>query len=247
MRFASHTVVVTGASRGLGRHFAEAFAREGAFVVVGYRARKDEAEATLAACRAHGADGMSLAVDVRDRASVQTAFDAVFAARGSVDVLINNAGVHRDGMFALERPDDWDEVLGVNLGGVHHCTHAVARPMMARRSGAIVNVASVSAMRAVAGRSSYAATKAGVVAFTRVVARELAPHGVRVNALIPGFVDAGMAERMDRRAKETTREAIPLGRFGAPAEIAAAALFLASNEARYVVGHALVVDGGLTS
>jgi 3-oxoacyl-[acyl-carrier protein] reductase len=246
MRFSDRTVAITGASRGLGRHLAIAFAREGAFVAIGYRARRDEAESTLAACRDVGGSGELLAIDVRDREMVRGAFAALEQQRGGIDVLVNNAGVQHDGPFALGRADDWDEVVAVNLGGVVHCTHAVARPMMARRRGAIVNVASASALRASDGRTSYAASKAGVLGFTRVVARELGPHGVRVNALVPGFVDTGMAARMDHRLQESSRAAIPLGRFAKPEEVAAAALFLASDDAAYVIGHALVVDGGVS-
>jgi 3-oxoacyl-[acyl-carrier protein] reductase len=246
-RFAGRTVAITGASRGLGRSLAVAFAREAAFVAVGYRTRRDEAEQTLAACREAGGDGLVFAVDVRDRAAVDAAFGALQGARGGLDVLVNNAGVQRDGLFAMSSAEDWDDVMAVNLDGVRHCTHAVARAMLARRSGAILNVASVSAIRTSDGRASYTASKAGVLAFTRVIARELAPHGVRVNALVPGYVDTGMAARMDRRLQESAREAIPVGRFAAADEVAAAALFLTSDDARYVIGHALVVDGGLSA
>lgn len=246
MRFEDQCVVITGASRGLGRHLAVAFAAEGAYVAVGYRARRDDAQATLDSCREAGGDGELLGLDVRDHPAVRAALGELDRARAGIAVLVNNAGVARDGLLALGAPEDWDDVLAVNLGGTYHCTQAVARPMMGRGGGAIVNVASTSALRAVEGRSSYTTSKAAVIAFTRSVARELAPRGVRVNALVPGYVDTGMAARMDRGLKASAREAIPLGRFAAPEEIAAAALFLASEQARYIIGQALVVDGGLT-
>jgi len=246
MRFQDRCVVITGASRGLGRQLATAFAGEGAFVVVGYRSHGDEAEATLAACRDASGDGELWAVDVRDRAAVRSGLSAIDRDREGIAVLVNNAGIARDGLFAMASPDDWEEVLAVNLSGAHHCTQAVARSMMARGGGVVINVASASALRAVEGRAAYTTSKAGLLAFTRVVARELAPRGVRVNALVPGYVDTGMAARMDRRLQEQARQAIPAGRFAAPEEVAAAALFLASDEARYIMGQALVVDGGLT-
>lgn len=246
MRFHDWTVAITGASRGLGRHLALAFAREGAFVAVGYRARREEAELTLQACEQAGGAGTLLGADVRDRDALRDAFAELARQRGSIDVLVNNAAVQHDGPFVVGRAEEWDEVIGVNLTGVANCTHAVARAMMARRRGVIVNVASAAALRTTEGRTSYTASKAAVLAFTRVTARELAPHGVRVNALVPGFVDAGMAERMDHRLKESSRTAIPLGRFADATEIAAAALFLASDDASYLIGHALVVDGGVS-
>lgn len=245
-RFEGRTVAITGASRGLGRELAVAFAREGAFVAVGFRVRRDDAEATLRACREAGGNGELMAMDVRDRGAVRAAFDELLRMRGGIDVLVNNAGVTRDALFAMSSRADWDETLAVNLGGIFDCTQAVARPMMARGSGAIINVSSVSALRAGDGRASYATSKAGILAFTRVVARELAPHGVRVNAIVPGYVETGMAARMDHARRDQARAAIPIGRFGASEEIAAAALFLASDDARYVIGHALVVDGGLS-
>lgn len=246
MRFAGQTVAITGASRGLGRALAIAFAGEGAFVAVGYRVRRGDAEATLSACRQAGGDGTLMSLDVRERSSIRAAFDEVIGERAAIDVLINNAGVTRDGLFAMSTRADLDDVLAVNLSGSFECAQAVVRPMMARGRGAIINVSSISALRAGDGRASYAASKAGVLALTRVMARELAPHGVRVNALVPGYVDTGMAARMDHDRREQARAAVPAGRFAQPQEVAAAALFLASEEARYVVGHALVVDGGLS-
>jgi 3-oxoacyl-[acyl-carrier protein] reductase len=246
MRFSGRRVVVTGASRGLGRHLAVAFAREGAFVALGHRSRREEAEETLRICRDAGGDGDLLAFDVRDREAARRTLGELDRSCEGIDVLVNNAGVHRDALFAVGSPDDWDEVLSVNVTGVYNCTHAVARPMMARRRGTILNVASVSALRATDGRAAYATSKSAVIGFTRSIARELAPSGIRVNAIVPGYVDTGMAARLDWNKRKSAVEKVPVGRFATPDEICSAALFLASDDARYVVGHALVVDGGLS-
>ena len=245
-RFADQTVLVTGASRGVGRALAEAFGREGAFVLVAFHRREDAAAEALAAVLAAGGDGETLPLDVRDRAAVDRAVDRAVEARGALDVLVNNAGVVRDDHISLMDPGAWDEVLAVNLTGVFNCSRAALRPMMARRRGAIVNVASVAGLHASPGQANYAASKGGVVAFTRTVAAEVAPRGVRVNAVALGLLSTGMAARLDHRVARRQRDRIPLGRFGEAAEAAAAVLFLASDEASYLVGQTLVVDGGLS-
>jgi len=246
VRFADRTVVVTGASRGLGRHLAIAFAREGAFVGIGYRVRGEDAESTLALCREAGGDGALLAFDVADRAAVNDALARFGENRGGIDVLVNNAGINRDDFFAIGAPTDWDTVVDVNLTGTYNCSRAVVGGMLARRRGSIVNVASVAALRSSIGQTAYASSKAGVIGFSRALARELAGKGVRVNAVVPGFIDSGMAARLDWSRKKQATDAIPIGRFGTPEDVAAAVLFLASDDARYVLGHALVVDGGLS-
>ena len=246
-RFAEKTVLVTGGSRGLGRAMATAFAAEGACCVIGYLAREKDAAETLSQVRAKGGDGRALAFDVRDRAAVDAAVDSIVRERGRIDVLVNNAGVARDELFPLMEQESWDEVIATNLGGLFHCARAVVRPMLAAGKGAIVNVGAVSAMRASPGQVNYAASKGGLVAFTRALGAELAPRGVRVNAVIPGAIASGLAARMDRRIAERIRANIPAGRFGTAEEVARAVLFLASEEASYIVGHALVVDGGLSA
>jgi 3-oxoacyl-[acyl-carrier protein] reductase len=245
-RFEGQTVLVTGASRGLGRAIAVAFGAEGAHVVVGYRARGEDAAVTRAAVEAAGGSAEQAAFDVRDRRAVDAAVAGVLARRGAIDVLVNNAGASQDELFPLMSAESWDEVIAVNLSGVFHCARAVVRPMIAMGKGAIVNVASVAGLHASPGQANYAASKGGVVALTRTMAAELAPRGVRVNAIVPGLIATGMAARLDPRVAERKRERIPLGRFGAPDEVARAALFLASADASYLVGQALVVDGGLT-
>lgn len=244
-RFEGKSVLVTGASRGLGRGIAESFGREGARVGVGYRVRKDEAERTLAEITAAGGTGMLLAFDVRDPNSVEAAF-AEFARGAALDVLVNNAALVRDQSFVMMSTEYWEHVIAANLTGTYHCCRAAVPRMMAQRRGAIVNVASVAGMRASPGQANYAASKGGILALTGTLAAELAPRGVRVNAVVPGLLTTGMGQRLDQRIAENRRGAIPLGRFGAAEEVASAVLFLASDEASYIVGQSLVVDGGLS-
>jgi 3-oxoacyl-[acyl-carrier protein] reductase len=244
-RFEGKSVLVTGASRGLGRGIAEAFGREGARVGVGYRVRKDDAERTLGEIMANGGTGMSLALDVRDPKSVEASV-AEFARDAGLDVLVNNAALVRDQLFAMMSAEQWEQVIGANLTGTYHCCRAAVTRMMARRRGAIVNVASVAGLRASPGQANYAASKGGILALTGTLAAELAQFGIRVNAVVPGLLSTGMGQRLDRRIAEDRLTAIPLGRFGAADEVARAVLFLASDDASYIVGQSLVVDGGLS-
>lgn len=245
-RFAGARALITGASRGLGRAIALAFGAEGAHVWVGHTVRVDDAEAVAREIRDGGGSAAPLRFDVTDDAAVQAAITAALDERGAIDVLVHAAGVVRDGMFALSDAADWDEPVRVNLGGALRVTRAVVRPMMAAARGAIVHIASVAGMRASPGQVGYAASKGGLVAATRTLAAELAPRGIRVNAIVPGLCAAGMAQRLDRRLVAERVARIPVGRLGTAEEIASVALFLASDAASYVVGQAIVVDGGLS-
>jgi 3-oxoacyl-[acyl-carrier protein] reductase len=242
-RFEGRTVVVTGGSRGLGRAMAVAFAAEGAHVYVGFHRAEAEAAQTV---KQLGANGRALRFDVTKADEVERAFESVHATHGRVDVLVNNAGVTRDAPLALLEGDDWRDVLAVNLDGAYLCSKAVLAPMLHARKGAIVNVASASGVRASPGQAAYSASKRGLLGLTRTLAAELSVKGIRVNAVVPGLIDAGMVQRMDHRHRDRMKEHIPLGRLGTGEEVARAVLFLASDEAAYIVGAELPVDGGLT-
>lgn len=240
------TALVTGASRGLGRAIAERLAAAGAYVVVGFRRREEEARRTLAAVEAAGGRGELAGFDVTRMAEVEAAVSRVASARGAIDVVVNNAGVVDDQPFSLMDVAAWDRVVRADLDGTFHVCRAVVGGMLARKSGAIVNVASAAAARALPNQTNYAAAKGGVVTFTRTLAAELAPHAIRVNAVLPGLLTVGMGARTPRDHAEALRAIIPMKRLGAAEEVARVVLFLASDEASYVTGQALAVDGGLS-
>ena len=244
-RFDGTGVLVTGASRGLGRAIAEAFGAEGAFVGVAYRTRREAAEETVEAVRGAGGDGVCLEMDVRDEDSVRSAVGQL-EERSAMDVLVNNAGVVQDNPLLMLSPREWAHVMDVNLTGTYTCCRAALPSMMARRRGAIVNVSSVAAIRASPGQGAYSASKGGILALTRTLAKEACAYGIRVNAVVPGLLETGMVARLDRRRVEEHTAAIPLGRLGTGSEAARVVLFLASDEASYVLGQAITVDGGLT-
>lgn len=245
MRFDGKRVLVTGASRGLGRFIAEAFAGEGAHVGIGYRVHEREARAVLEVIESSGKSATLVPFDVRDAGAVDSAIDA-FANDGGLDVLVNAAAAVRDQPMLFLSPADWDEVIAVGLTGTYHCCRAAARRMLPNGRGAIVNIGSVAGRRASPGQANYSAAKGGVESLTATAGAELASRGVRVNAVIPGLLTTGMALRLNRDAAEIRRKHVPLGRFGDGAEVARVVLFLASDDASYIVGQCLVVDGGLS-
>ena len=235
--------LVTGASRGIGRAIARALAVEGAIVFAGAR---DEARLAdvVRECGEAGGKAVALALDVADRASVDAALAKILEAHGRLDHLVNNAGITRDNLLLRMKKDEWDQVIATNLTGTYLCTQAALKPMLKQRSGRIVNVTSVVGVTGNAGQANYAASKAGIIGFTKAVAREVASRSITVNAVAPGFIDTDMTAALGDKARESLTASIPLGRVGRPEDIANAVAFLVSDAAAYITGQVLGVDGG---
>ena len=237
--------LVTGASRGIGRAVALAFAAEGASVALNFAGNVAAAEAVRAEIESAGGKAILVPADVSDENAVEDMVKTVTEAFGSIDILVNNAGITRDGLLLRMKEEDWDAVLNTNLKGVFLCTKAVSKFMMKKRYGRIVNMASVMGVTGNASQANYAAAKAGVIGFTKAMAKELASRGITVNAIAPGFIRSDMTDVLPDKVKEAMLAEIPLGRAGEPADVAKAALFLASDQAAYITGQVLKVDGGM--
>ena len=242
--FTGKVAVVTGAARGIGRVIAEEMAARGADVVV-CDLQKEWLTDTVAAIESKGQKSLALAVDVGDGDAVNACIKEVMREFGRVDIMVNNAGITKDTLLMRMSEQDWDDVLRVNLKGTFLFTRAVSRPMMKQRSGSIVNIASVIGLIGNAGQANYAASKAGVIALTKSVAKELAPRGVRVNSIAPGFISSKMTDVLSQEVRDQMLTNIPMSRFGVPEDIAKAVAFLASDEAAYVTGQCLSVNGGM--
>jgi 3-oxoacyl-[acyl-carrier protein] reductase len=235
--------VVTGASRGIGRAIARGLASQGAVVCAA--ARGTNAAGTAAAIVETGGRAESFTVDVTDTASVEALFGAVVGRHGRVDVLVNNAGIARDQLMLRMKREDWDEVLQTNLTAAFTCVQAVLKSMVKQRSGRIVNISSVVGQMGNAGQANYAASKAGLIGFSKALAREVASRNVTVNVVAPGLIETDMTKSLADRAQTDWSAQIPVGRIGSPDDVAAAVCFLASDEAAYITGQVLAVNGGM--
>jgi 3-oxoacyl-[acyl-carrier protein] reductase len=239
------TAVVTGGSRGIGRSICQTLAKAGAFVAINYRADEKAAEEALRTIREQGGDGRIERFDVTDPAAVEKSVASIQADRGSIDILVNNAGIARDGLMGRMKDADWNEVLSTDLGGAFHVCRAVSKSMIRKRTGRIVNIASTAGEIGNAGQINYSAAKAGLIGFTRALARELAPRNILVNAVSPGIITVGMGEQLSDGQLDAIRTHIPLRRSGEPEDVAAAVLFLCSGMSDYVTGQVIRVNGGL--
>jgi 3-oxoacyl-[acyl-carrier protein] reductase len=237
--------LVTGASRGIGRAIAEQLASAGARVAVIYLNRADAAAQVVDALQAVGGDAWAVQADVRSAQAVQAAVRQIEEKWGSVDILVNNAGITRDGLLARMSEEDWHAVIETHLTGAFHCSKAVLRKMMRRRWGRIINITSVSGLAGNAGQTNYAAAKAGLVGFTRSLAREVGSRNITVNAVAPGFVETDMTADLAEEWKQEALKLTPVGRFGVPGEVASLVVYLASDAAGYITGQVISIDGGL--
>ncbi|MDE2836100.1 MAG: 3-oxoacyl-[acyl-carrier-protein] reductase [Chloroflexota bacterium] len=244
-RLSGQRALVTGASRGIGRAVALRLASEGASVALNYNSGRDEAEAVAAEIVAAGGSAVTLQGNVADAAQAEALVEAAVGALGGLDVLVNNAGITRDNLLMRLSEEDWDAVIDTNLKGVFLCTKAAIRPMLRQRSGRIVNMSSVVALTGNPGQANYTAAKAGLIGFTRTVAREVASRGITVNAIAPGFIATQMVDSIPEDLQAQIRERIPLGAFGTPEDVAGCVAFLVSADAAYITGQVLSIDGGL--
>lgn len=239
------TALVTGASRGIGRAVAVALAAAGAKVAVNYAGNDAAAEETKAAIEAAGGAAILVKADIANREEVEEMVRQTVEAFGQIDILVNNAGITRDGLLMRMKDEDFDAVVNTNLKGVYYATKAVMKFMMKKRYGRIINMASVVGLTGNAGQANYAAAKAGVIGFSKTVAKELASRGITCNMVAPGLIATDMTKDLPEKAREAMMASIPLGRAGQPGDVAQAVLFLASDNASYITGQVINVDGGM--
>jgi 3-oxoacyl-[acyl-carrier protein] reductase len=245
MSLAGKVAVVTGGSRGIGRAICLSLAKLGAKVLINYVSRPEAAEETRAQVEALGSECVVVKFDVADTSGVQEAFKQITAECGRLDILICNAGITRDGLLIKMKEEDWDQVMAVNLKGAFNCIKAGCRPMMKQRWGRIIIITSVVGFAGNAGQVNYSAAKAGLVGLTRSTARELASRSITVNCVAPGYIDTEMTSGLPEAIKEKILAEIPLGSLGTPEDIASAVMYLASDDASYVTGQAIHVNGGM--
>ncbi|MFF3100572.1 3-oxoacyl-[acyl-carrier-protein] reductase [Viridibacillus arvi] len=239
------TAVVTGASRGIGRAIALILAEQGARVVVNYSGSQSKAEEVVAEITENGGEAIAVQANVADADEVTALMKVATDTFGSLDILVNNAGITRDNLLMRMKEQDWDDVMNTNLKGVFLCTKAVSRQMMKQRAGRIINVASIVGVSGNAGQANYVAAKAGVIGLTKTTAKELAARNIYVNAVAPGFIATEMTDELPAEVKDQMLGQIPLAKLGDPKDVAKVVLFLASDDASYITGQTIHVDGGM--
>ncbi|MDD2679278.1 MAG: 3-oxoacyl-[acyl-carrier-protein] reductase [Candidatus Omnitrophica bacterium] len=244
MKLKDKVALVTGAARGIGQTIAMTFAREGADIVVA-DVNLEVAQKTCADIEVLGRKALALEMDVTDYAKVEEGMNKILDKFGKVDILVNNAGITKDNLILRMSQPDWDAVINVNLKGTFNCIKAACRPMIKQRSGRIISIASIIGLMGNAGQANYAASKAGIIALTKTVAKELASRNVNANAVAPGFIQTEMTASLPEAVKAKMMEAIPLAKLGTPQDVANVCLFLASDEASYITGQVITVDGGM--
>jgi len=244
MRLKDEIAFITGSARGIGREIAEVFAREGALVIIS-DINAEAAQKTAEEIKAKGLKADFFPCNVTSLTDVEQTVDKILDKHGRIDILVNNAGITRDNLFLRMKEEDWDAVLNVNLKGTFNSTKAVSRSMLKARKGKIISIASVIGVMGNAGQANYAASKGGVIALTKSLAREFAARNIMVNAVAPGYIKTDMTDKLTEDVRNKILEAVPLHRMGSPADVANVCLFLASKEADYITGQTLLVDGGM--
>jgi 3-oxoacyl-[acyl-carrier protein] reductase len=244
MNLKGHVAIVTGGARGIGKAISQSLAQDGAHLVIS-DVNLQEAKQTAESLASPERRCLAVEANVTDGKAVAEMVDQAVREFGRIDILINNAGITRDGLLLRMKEEDWDLVLNVNLKGAFHCTKSVLPSMSKQRSGRIVNIASIVGVMGNAGQANYAASKAALIGFTKSVAREYASRGITANAVAPGFIDTAMTQNLSAEVREGLMKQIPLGRLGTPQDIAQAVRFLVSEEAGYITGHVLHVNGGM--
>jgi 3-oxoacyl-[acyl-carrier protein] reductase len=236
--------LVTGGAQGIGRVISEELAGQGAHVILG-DVNLEGAEETAAELKKTGAKASAVRIDVSSSSDVQSAFDSIIKEYKPVDIVVNNAGITRDGLLVRMKETDWDSVMNINLKGSFLCSQQAAKQMMKQKSGAIVNIASIVGLMGNFGQANYSASKAGLIGFTKTLAREVASRGIRANAIAPGFIDTEMTRVLEKSVREKLIEQIPLARLGEPEDVARCVSFLVSEKASYITGQVISVNGGM--